>query len=98
MDHTARSAYIFIGASPSAAIIDRILFLGMTRPRILWTLAAAALAVSGFPGVQAQGTDPGVAAVVEQSGRYVTAYIEAFSAIVSEEAQEQRLVRANGSV
>ena len=70
----------------------------MTRPRILWTLAAAAIAVSALPGVQAQGTDPAVAAVVERAGRYVTEYVDAFSAIVSDELQEQRLVRANGTV
>ena len=38
------------------------------------------------------------AAIVEQAGRYVDAYVEAFSAVVSEEQQTQKLMRPDGRV
>src|SRR5215510_662637 len=59
----------------------------MHRVSIVIVLSAAALA-SGH-AAQAPST---TAAVVDQAGKYVDAYIEAFSAIVSEEKQTQKLV------
>jgi hypothetical protein len=61
-------------------------------------MAVVVLAAMVAMGVRAQTIDPAAAAVVERAGGYVTEYVDAFSAIVSEEAQEQRLVRANGTV
>jgi hypothetical protein len=46
----------------------------------------------------AQAPDRSTAAVVEQAGRYVAAYVDAFSAVVSEERQTQTLRRADGRV
>jgi hypothetical protein len=60
-------------------------------------LALAALITAGS-GSLAQTPDPGVPAIVERAGRYVEAYIEAFSAVVSEEHQIQKLIRADGRV
>ena len=39
----------------------------------------------------AQSPDPATAAIVERAGRYVDAYLEAFSAVVSEVHQVQKL-------
>lgn len=62
----------------------------MTLRIVLTAIAmTAAATVAGF-GVQAP--DAATTAVVERSGRYVDAYLETFSAVVSEEHQVQRLL------
>jgi hypothetical protein len=53
------------------------------------------LIVATTPAAQ-QASAP--VAIVEQAGKYVDAYIEAFSAIVSEEKQTQTLMRPDGRV
>lgn len=58
--------------------------------------AAAASIVAARPA--AQTTGPSTAALVDLAGKYVDAYVEAFSAIVSEEHQTQTLVRPDGMV
>ncbi len=60
-------------------------------------LAVAATMVAA-PGIRAQSPAPDAAAIVERAGRYVEAYIDAFSAVVSEEHQVQKLVRPDGRV
>jgi hypothetical protein len=57
---------------------------------------AIALLALGM-GSSAQTPGP-TAALVERAGRYVDAYLQQLSALVSEEQQEQRLVRADGRV
>jgi hypothetical protein len=47
---------------------------------------------------RAQSPNPDAAAIVERAGRYVDGYIEAFSAVVSEEHQIQKLIRSDGRV
>jgi hypothetical protein len=65
--------------------------------RSLAIVLAAAGAVAGVrAGAQSPPTPP--ADVVERAGQYVSAYIEAFSAVVSEESQTQKLIRPDGSV
>jgi len=63
-------------------------------------LTAVALAAAGATGTasRVQTSDASTAAIVERAGRYVEAYIEAFSAVVSEEHQIQKLVRPDGRV
>jgi hypothetical protein len=56
------------------------------------TIATLLLACS----VPAHGQDHGVAALVERAGRYVQEYEKQFSALVCEERQQQRIVRAGG--
>ena len=57
---------------------------------------AGTLAAGGAP--RSQGQDAAPAAIVERAGRYVAAYLQEFSAVVSEELQVQKLVRADGRV
>ena len=57
---------------------------------------AGNLSAGGAPRSQEQ--DTAVAAMVERAGRYVEAYQQEFSAVVSEELQVQRIVRADGRV
>lgn len=57
-------------------------------------LAAATVAGGGAAPSQALST----ASLVDRAGRYVEAYEKAFSAIVSEEHQIQKLIRADGRV
>jgi hypothetical protein len=54
----------------------------------------AAVAVT----LRAQAPDAATAPIVERAGKYVAAYVEAFSAVVSEEKQTQKLVRPDGTV
>src|SRR6185369_6537097 len=63
-------------------------------------LAAAGLAavVSTTRAQAPPAASSATAAVVEQAGKYVTAYVEALSAIVSEEKQTQKLVGRDGRV
>jgi len=68
----------------------------MVRRRTLLTGLALAAAVTVAPGIRAQSPAPDATAIVERAGRYVEAYIEAFSAVVSEEHQVQKLVRPDG--
>lgn len=59
-------------------------------------LVLAAATVAG--GVAAPSQALSTASLVERAGRYVTAYEQAFSAVVSEEHQVQKLIRADGRV
>ncbi len=61
-------------------------------------VTAAAGAMLFVMAGAAQAPDQATAAIVEQAGRYVDAYVDAFSAIVSEERQTQTLRRADGRV
>jgi hypothetical protein len=70
---------------------------GVTRDLVL-AMVAVAVAANVTVGSQEQAQDPATTAVVERAGRYVEAYEQAFSAIVSEERQVQRLVRPDGRV
>jgi hypothetical protein len=65
------------------------------RTLFVVALAAGVHAGSAAP-VPGQAGDP--TAGVERARRYVDAYLEAFSAVVSEERQVQRLVRPDGRV
>src|SRR5262245_16973197 len=60
----------------------------------LIVLAGIAFAAGSGPGAQSQAP----ADVVAKAGAYVDAYVEAFSAIVSEEKQTQTLIRPDGRV
>ncbi len=73
-------------------------FLYSLPMRILPTILALAAAATAGAGFQAQAPDPGTTATVERAGRYVETYLDAFSAVVSEEHQIQRLVRPDGRV
>jgi hypothetical protein len=61
---------------------------------------AIALAGSGaaVSAIRSQERDAATAAIVERGGRYVEAYLREFSAVVSEELQVQKIVRADGRV
>lgn len=59
-------------------------------------LVPAAATVAG--GVAAPSQALSTASLVERAGRYVEAYEKAFSAIVSEEHQVQKLIRSDGRV
>ena len=50
------------------------------------------------PSTSAHDQDAAAAAVVEKAGAYVQAYLNDFTAVVSEERQTQRLVRTDGRV
>jgi hypothetical protein len=70
----------------------------MVSMRVLLTGLAVAGAITVGPGIRAQSPNPDAAAIVERAGRYVDGYIEAFSAVVSEEHQIQKLIRSDGRV
>jgi hypothetical protein len=70
----------------------------MVPARTFLTGLALAAAVTVAPGIRAQSPAPDATALVERAGRYVEAYIDAFSAVVSEEHQVQKLVRPDGRV
>jgi len=70
----------------------------MVPVRTFLTGLALAAAVTVAPGIRAQSPAPDATALVERAGRYVEAYIDAFSAVVSEEHQVQKLVRPDGRV
>ncbi len=57
----------------------------------------ASVMVAGIGGAPAQ-QEVATSTLVERAGRYVTAYETAFSAVVSEEHQIQKLIRADGRV
>jgi hypothetical protein len=63
-------------------------------------VAAIALAgtLTAGSGPLSQEQDAATAAIVERGGRYVEAYQQEFSAVVSEELQIQKLVRVDGTV
>ena len=61
-------------------------------------LAIVALAAAAAAPAAVQSPGDATSAVVEHAGRYVDAYVEAFSAVVSEERQTQTLTRADGRV
>jgi hypothetical protein len=60
----------------------------------LIALASIGLFVAGVPATQV----PTTAEVAGHAGKYVRAYVDAFSAIVSEEKQTQKLIRPDGGV
>lgn len=66
---------------------------GGIRPHKLAVVIAAAALVAGF---RSAAQSP--AELVQRASRYVDAYVDAFSAVVSEERQTQTLVRADGRV
>ena len=70
----------------------------MALVRTLLTALAVAAVLTVAPGIRAQSPAPDASAIVERAGRYVEAYIEAFSAVVCEEHQIQKLVRPDGRV
>jgi len=61
-------------------------------------LVFAGVAMVARAAAQAPPAPSATAAIVEQAGKYVTGYLEAFSAVVSEEKQTQRLIRYDGRV
>jgi hypothetical protein len=61
-------------------------------------LLLTAVALCVVPMAAAQSPDPATAAIVERAGRYVDAYLEAFTAVVSQELQVQKLLRPDGRV
>lgn len=68
-----------------------------TRTSLVLAIAlAGATTIAG--GFRSQAPDESTAAMVERAGRYVDAYERAFAAVVSEEHQVQKLVRADGRV
>lgn len=64
---------------------------------ILLGLSGLAVTVAGAQ-LAAQATPATTADIVAQAGKYVDAYVDAFSAVVSEEKQTQKLIRADGRV
>ena len=70
----------------------------MTRPGSLALALAAAVSTAVAAARIEQAPDASTAATVERAGRYVEAYERDFAAIVSEERQVQRIVRADGRV
>ena len=70
----------------------------MTLLRTLMIGMALAATMTAERAFQAPPPDPATAAIVERAGRYVDAYLEAFSAVVSQELQVQKLVRPDGRV
>jgi hypothetical protein len=64
--------------------------------RSAFTLVTTA-AVAASIRIAAQSS-AGAPPIVEQAGRYVEAYVDALSAVVSEEKQTQKLIRADGRV
>ncbi len=65
------------------------------RRSLIAVACAAAIAATPTPGDQAPAA---AAEIVALAGKYVDAYVEAFSAVVSEEKQTQKLVRSDGRV
>jgi hypothetical protein len=65
--------------------------------RSVIALAGAAAILTGA-WTSARSPQPSTAEIVAQAGKYVDAYIAAFSAVVSEEKQTQKLVRPDGRV
>jgi hypothetical protein len=70
---------------------------GVTALRTLLVVALAAVVHAESAG-QAPAKPADTSAIVERGRRYVDAYPEAFTAVVSEERQVQRLIRPDGSV
>ncbi len=66
------------------------------RRHLIAAAGAAVLIASSRPEAQAPAS--ATADIVAQAGQYVDAYVEAFSAVVSEEKQTQTLVRPDGRV
>jgi hypothetical protein len=62
------------------------------RRNLIAIACAAAIAAAATPGAQSSPE------IVAQAGTYVQAYVEAFSAVVSEEKQTQTLIRPDGRV
>jgi hypothetical protein len=62
----------------------------------LIVVAAAGIAAGAGPGGQPPAAAP--QDLVERAGKYVDAYVEAFTAVVSQERQTQQLVRPDGRV
>jgi hypothetical protein len=63
---------------------------------VLIVVAGAAIVAGAGPGAQSPEAAP--PEIVERAGKYVDAYIDAFSAVVSEEKQTQTLIRADKRV
>jgi hypothetical protein len=66
------------------------------RRSLIAVACAAAIAAMARPDAQAPPAP--TAEIVDLAGKYVDAYIEAFSGIVSEEKQTQKLIRPDGRV
>jgi len=62
------------------------------------TLTALACSGALVAAVGSNARQPPTAEIIAQAGRYVDAYVDAFSAVVSEEKQTQTLIRADGRV
>jgi len=60
----------------------------------LRSITIATIVLAG--GIAVHGQDDRVATLVERAGRYVQEYEKQFSALVCEERQQQRIVRADG--
>jgi hypothetical protein len=69
-----------------------------TAHRALILAIALAATATARGALRQQPGDVPAATIVERAGRYVEAYEQAFSAVVSEERQVQKLVRPDGRV
>jgi hypothetical protein len=67
-----------------------------TRILVAACLFSGLVSIAAGPATQAPAT--AAPPVIEQAGRYVEAYVDAFSAVVSEERQVQKLVAPDGRV
>jgi hypothetical protein len=65
---------------------------------VLAVAIALAGSVTAGGAARSREQDAAVAALVERAGRYVEAYRQEFSAVVSEELQVQRLLQADGRI